>query len=236
MEPNIPQSAFSQEPVKLDIFQHMRLGIKNKEDNCFCENDINNLYYCIPCKISCCDNCSLQEHSSHLLIQKDKYFLNTAQINSSFNSFEEMLQNNDLYKNIQQKRAELINEIDLTCRKIQKLIEEWKQNKIKEVNDLFDDLIGNIKDINQKKIESKKLLNNFSIKHKTFFGYRDKNKDPHNTIFLINYDLISIPYMWSHEMTKLGNNIETNMFNYKTREQNKNIQLISKIKDILFIL
>ena len=40
--------------------------------------------------------------------------------------------------------------------------------------------------------------------------------------------------MWSHEMTKLGNNIETNMFNYKTREQNKNIQLISKIKDILF--
>ena len=234
MEPKIPKSALIQEPVKLDIFQHMRIGIKNKEENCFCENDINKLYYCIPCKISCCDNCSLQEHSSHLLIQKDKYFLNTPQINSAFNSFEEMLKFNDLYKNIQQKRAELINEIDLTCKKIIKLVEEWKQNKIKEINDLFDDIIGNIRDINQKKSESKKLLNNFGNKHKTFFGYRDQNKDPHNTIFLINYDLIMIPYMWSYEMTKLGQNIENNMENYKTREQNKNELIITKIKEALF--
>ena len=234
MEPKIPKSALPQEPVKLDIFQHMRIGIKNKEENCFCENDINKLYYCIPCKISCCDNCSLQEHSSHLLIQKDKYFLNTPQINSAFNSFEEMLKFNDLYKNIQQRRAELINEIDLTCKKIIKLVEEWKQNKIKEINDLFDDIIGNIRDINQKKSESKKLLNNFGNKHRTFFGYRDQNKDPHNTIFLINYDLIMIPYMWSYEMTKLGQNIENNMENYKTREQNKNELIITKIKEALF--
>ena len=156
MEIKTQKNTSSQEPVKLDIFQHMRIGIKNRDENCFCENDLNKLYYCIPCKISCCDNCSLQEHSSHLLIQKDKYFLNTPQINSAFNSFEEMLKFNDLYKNIQQKRAELINEIDLTCKKIIKLVEEWKQNKIKEINDLFDDIIGNIRDINQKKSESKK--------------------------------------------------------------------------------
>ena len=131
MEPKEIKNTPSQEPVKLDIFQHMRIGIKNKEENCFCENDINKLFYCIPCKISCCDKCSLQEHSSHLLIKKDKYFLNQPQINSAFTSFEEMLENDDLYKNIQQKRAELINELDLTCKKMQKLIEDWKQSKIK---------------------------------------------------------------------------------------------------------
>ena len=234
MEPKEVKNTPSQEPVKLDIFQHMRIGIKNKEDNCFCENDLNKLYYCIPCKISCCEKCSLEEHSSHLLIQKDKYFLNTTQINSSFSSFEEMLEKDDLFKNIQQKRAELINEINLTCKKIEKLVEEWQQNKINEINDLFDDLMGNIKDMNQRKIEAKKALNNFGNKHKNFFGYRDKNKDLHNTIFLINYDLISIPYMWSHEMTKLGKSIQNNMINYKTREENKNIEKVSKIKEILF--
>ena len=235
MESKINQPTPSQDPVKLDIFQHMRIGIKNKEENCFCENDINNLYYCIPCKISCCNNCSLKEHSSHLLIQKEKYFLNQNQINNSFNSFDHMLLNNDLYKNIQLKRTELINEIDTTYKKIEKLLIDWKDSKIKEINDLFDDLIGNIKDMNQKKLDTKKILNNFGTKHKNFFGYRDKNKDLHNTIFLINYDLISIPQVWSHEIVKIGKNIENNMINYKSREIEKNKLIIEKIKDILFI-
>ena len=234
MEQEIQQPKPSQEPVKLDIFQHLRIGVKNREDNCFCENDLNKLYYCIPCKNSCCDNCSIQEHASHLLIQKEKYFLNPPQINNSFKSIEEMLDNNDLFKNIQQKRTELINEIDITSKKIEKLLSDWKQNKINEINDLFDDLIANIKDINQKKSEAKKSLNNFAIKHKSFFGYRDKNKDPHNTIFLINYDLISIPYMWSHDITSVGKSIENNMDNYKTREINNNNQIVTKIKDLLF--
>jgi hypothetical protein len=151
MEPELKKPSLTQEPVKLDIFQHMRIGIKNKEENCFCENDLDKLYYCIPCKISCCDKCSIQEHASHLLILKDKYFLNPSQIDNSFKSFEDMLSNDDLYKNIQQKRNGLINEIDNTCKKIEQLIYEWKQNKIKEVNDIFDDLLANIKEIEQKK-------------------------------------------------------------------------------------
>ena len=229
----IKKSSSTQEPVKLDIFQHMRIGIKNKEENCICENDINKLFYCIPCKVSCCDRCCIDEHSSHLLLNKDKYFLNPSQINNSFKSYEEILSNNDLYKNIQQRRTEFINEIDSTCKKIEQLLFDWKQNKIKEVNDLFDDLMANIKENDLKKSEAKKLLNNFGTKHKNFFGYRDKNKDPHNTIFLINYDLITIPYMWSYEMTKIGESIELNMKNYSTREQNKNSQIITKIKNIL---
>ena len=234
MEIKTQKNTSSQEPVKLDIFQHMRIGIKNRDENCFCENDLNKLYYCIPCKVSCCDKCSLQEHSSHLLIKKDKYFLNQPQINSAFAPFEEMLEKDDLYKNIQQKRAELISGIDLTCKKIEKLVEDWKQNKIKEINDLFDDLMESIKDINQKKFESKKALNNFRNKHKEFFGYRDKNKDPHNTLFLINYDLITLPYLWSKEMTQLGKNIENNMIDYKTREENINSKKVNKINEILF--
>ena len=152
MEPEheINKPLFTQEPVKLDIFQHMRIGIKNKEDNCSCENDINKLFYCIPCKVSCCDKCSIGEHASHLLINKNKFFLNQSQINNSFKAYEQMISNDDLYKNMQQKRTELINEIDSTCKKIEQLLSDWKQNKIKEINELFDDLITNIKENEQK--------------------------------------------------------------------------------------
>ena len=223
------------EAVKLDIFQHMRIGIKNKDMNCICENNLESLYYCVPCKVSCCPKCSLQDHSTHLLIQKEKYFLKPKQLDASFGSIENILEKHELYKNIEGKRKELINEVEMTCQKIIDLANEWKEKKYKETNELFDELKNNIKDINLKKQDAKKLLNTFGSKHFNFFGVRDKNKDPFNTIFLINYDLLNIPYLWSGQMTKLGNEIEGNMLDYKTREENVNKENVRQIKEILFL-
>ena len=115
----------SPDTVKLDIFQHLRSGVNNKDLNCFCENDLEKLFYCIPCKVSCCTKCTLEEHSSHLLIQKDKYSLKSPQIEKSFASIENMLEKVDLFQNLQQKRKELINEINITCQKIETLVKEW---------------------------------------------------------------------------------------------------------------
>ena len=223
------------EAVKLDIFQHMRIGVKNKDMNCICENNLESLYYCVPCKVSCCPKCSLQDHSTHLLIQKEKYFLKPKQLDASFGSIENILEKHELYKNIEGKRKELINEVEMTCQKIIDLANEWKEKKYKETNELFDELKNNIKDINLKKQDAKKLLNTFGSKHFNFFGVRDKNKDPFNTIFLINYDLLNIPYLWSEQMTKLGNEIEGNMLDYKTREENVNKENVRQIKEILFL-
>ena len=225
----------SPETVKLDIFQHMRIGLKNKDYNCYCENDLDNLYYCIPCKVSCCAKCSLLEHSTHLLIQKEKYSLKPPQIEGAFSSVENMLERDDLFKNLQKKRMELINEMEMTCKRIEALANEWKEKKIKEINELFDELLENIQELNTKKVDAKKLLNTFGAKHKTFFGLRDKNKDPHNTIFLINYDLLSIPYLWSEQMTRLGRDMENNFLDYKTREESKNKDNVRRIKEILFL-
>ena len=223
------------EAVKLDIFQHMRIGIKNKDMNCICENNLESLYYCVPCKVSCCPKCSLQDHSTHLLIQKEKYFLKPKQLDASFGSIENILEKHEFYKNIEGKRKELINEVEMTCQKIIDLANEWKEKKYKETNELFDELKNNIKDINLKKQDAKKILNTFGSKHFNFFGVRDKNKDPFNTIFLINYDLLNIPYLWSEQMTKLGNEIEGNMLDYKTREENINKENVRQIKEILFL-
>jgi len=237
IEQPINQSSLqvSPETVRLDIFQHMRIGIKNKEYNCLCENNLDNLYYCIPCKVSCCTKCSLPEHSTHLLIQKEKYSLKPPQIDASFGSIEDILEKEELFQNLQQRRKELLKEIDKTCDKINALVAEWKEKKYKEINELFDELMGNIEELDSRKMEAKNLLNNFGERHREFFGLRDKNKDPHNTIFLINYDLISIPYLWSEQMTQLGRNIINNMLDYKTREESKDKEIVRKIREILFL-
>ena len=231
---NKSEIQISPETVKLDIFQHMRIGHKNEEYNCDCENELNNLYYCIPCKVSCCDKCSLRDHSSHLLLQKEKYSLKQKQIEASFESMDNVLKKGDFFKNIQKKRKELIDEMEGTYKNIESLANEWKNKKIKLINELFDELLENIEEINQKKLEASKLLNNFGEKHKTFFGIRENNKDPHNTIFLINYDLLSIPYLWNEEMAKIGRDIEENYSDFKTREEAKNKYNIKSIKDLLF--
>ena len=152
IEQPINQSSLqvSPETVRLDIFQHMRIGIKNTNYNCLCENNLENLYYCIPCKVSCCTKCTLPEHASHLLIQKEKYTLKPPQIDGSFSAIENILESEELFQNLQERRKELLNEIDMTCKKINALVDEWKEKKYKEINELFDDLTNNIQDLNEK--------------------------------------------------------------------------------------
>ena len=225
----------SADNVKLDVFQHLRVGVNNTKFNCLCESDVNDLYYCIPCKISCCSKCSLMDHANHLLIQKEKYSLKSPQIDASFGAVEDLLKKDDLFTNLKNKRNELINEMDTTCKKIIELANEWKEKKIKQINELFDELQENIEELNVKKIDAKKSLNSFAEKHRKFFSSRDQNKDPHNTIFFINYDLLSIPYLWSDQMAKLGRDIEKNFVEYKTKEECKNNDNVQKIKEILFL-
>ena len=225
----------AKETIKLDIFQHIKIGLNHKDLNCQCENIEDNIYYCIPCKISCCQKCSYPDHKTHLLIQKEKYALKPTQINNSFNSIETILSHDDLFKNLQPKKQELLTEIDTTSKKIISLVNEWKDKKFQEINELFDEINFNIQNINTKKISAKKSLTEFATKHQKFFGLKDKNKDPHNTIFLLNYDLITIPHLWSENTSKIAKNIENNMLKYKTREEDKDKEIIRKIREILFL-
>ena len=62
----------------------------------------------------------------------------------------------------------------------------------------------------------------------------DKNKDPNNTMFLINYDLLNISYMWSDSLNKLGKAIGEDMDDYKQREQMKNKYITNEVHELLF--
>ena len=220
--------------VKIDIYQHLRAGVQNKEKNCKCSNTIEKMFYCIPCKISCCTKCTLAEHRGHLLIAKSDYEMQQRTIEKSFAPVEEVLDTDPLFKNIEAKRNELLSEVDQTHSKLVKMCDDWKNYKTKEINELFNQLIANIKKVNSKKKDSKKVLNNFANKYKDFLNLGEKNRDPNNTVFLINYDLLNISYSWSHELKDLGETISKDMLAYKNREKEREKYILHGVLNILF--
>ena len=223
------------DPVKIDIYQHMRTGIQNKEINCMCMNEPENMYYCIPCKSSCCNKCSLADHCKHLLLEKNKYELQPKQIDNSFGAITSVIHEDELFQNIEKYRNELLEEVDITCKKIVDMAEEWRIKKHREINGLIDEIKGNIKICEDRKKEVTKVINKFGDKHRDFFSLKKKNSDPHNTIFLISYDLLSITYLWSNNLANLGKEIEKDMLDYQIREQNKDQGICEKIREILFL-
>ena len=220
--------------VKLDVFQHLKLGVQNKDKNCICDNSIDKKFYCIPCKISCCTKCTLEEHKMHLLIAKGDFDMQPQQIQKSFQQLEDVLEKDELFKSIEEKKKELISEVEKTYNKLNQMINDWKNYKINEINELFGELTDNLKNVNEKKKEAKNVLNNYSKKYKDFLSLGDKNKDPNNTMFLINYDLLSIAYLWSDTLSKLGKTIGNDMKDYKQREQMKHKFITDGVHEILF--
>ena len=220
--------------IKLDIFQHLKLGVINKDNNCKCDNTTDKMFYCIPCKISCCTKCTLEEHKIHLLVPKGDYDMQPKTIEKSFKVLDDFLEKDELFKNIEQKKQEYIKEVENTYDKFLKMINEWKEFKIKETKELFEELMENVKNVNLKKKESKITLNNFAKKYKDFFNLGEKNKDQNNTLFLINYDLLSIIYTWSDHISQIGKTIQNDMEEYEQREIAKNKNKIDEIHKILF--
>ena len=69
----------AKENIKLDIFAHLNLNIKNPEFNCKCLNR-DFPHYCIQCKKSVCEKCGLKDHNKHNPIDKSKFLLKKYQI------------------------------------------------------------------------------------------------------------------------------------------------------------
>jgi hypothetical protein len=170
----------------------------------------------------------------HLLVAKGDFDMQPKQIQKSFKALEEFMEKDELFRNVEKKRQELIKEVENTYDKLLKMINDWKSFKINEINELFSELMENVKNVNDKKKESKNALNNYAKKYKDFLSLGDKNKDQNNTMFLINYDLLSISYLWSENLAKIGNAIQGDMNQYKQREKAKNKYITDGVHDLLF--
>ena len=227
-------------PKKIDIFNHLKSGVQNSKINCGCEHaqkGETNEYYCIPCKISCCPDCSLAAHQKHLLIKKSQYMVNKRNINLMFEPIDYILENNSLFTDSTLEKNQLLKEVENTYYKLLQVLKEWRNYKEKEIIELFETLHKKVDEINKKKSEMKKEMEKFMKTNETFWNRNPKNKchnkDIANTLFLISYDLLYISHEWATEAKSISNNIEKNIFDYETNEKNKNEALIQKVKILL---
>ena len=210
-------------PKTIDIFNHLKLGIKNSNKNCSCDHakgGDENEYYCIPCKISCCPTCSLSTHSKHLLAKKQKFNINKNNIEIMFEPIDYVLENNSLFTDSTLEKNQLLKEVESAYNKLLEVIKEWKDFKEKEIISLFETLHKQIEDINNKKKEMKKSLQEFIKANEVFLNTKKTNK---------NYNK-DISNEWSIRAKETSKSIEKNIFDYETNEKNKNEVIIQKVK------
>ena len=81
-------------PRAIDIFQHLRLNLKNNSINCGCT--ILPDLYCIPCKTTVCKRCNYSFHKTHLVVSKRNAELNEEDINEIFKNMEEEFKSNKI--------------------------------------------------------------------------------------------------------------------------------------------
>ena len=228
-------------PKTIDIFNHLKLGIKNAKKNCSCEHvkdgDDGNEYYCIPCKISCCPTCSLSAHAKHLLVKKTKFNINKPNIDIMFEPIDYVLENNSLFTDSTLEKNQLLKEVESAYNKLLEVIKEWKDFKEKEIIALFETLHKQVEEINKKKKEMKQSMKDFIKANEVFLNTKKTNKnynrDISNTLFLISYDLLNICNEWSIGAKETSKSIEKNIFDYEINEKNKNEVIIQKVKNLL---
>ena len=227
-------------PRTIDIFNHLKLGVKNAKKNCSCDHTKGgeqNEYYCIPCKISCCPNCTLENHTKHLLIKKSKFNINKHNIDAMFEPIDYILENNSLFTDSTLEKNQLLKEVENAYNKLLEIIKEWREFKEKEIISLFENLHKQVEEINKQKKEMKKSMQDFIKVNETFLNTKktrkNYNRDINNTLFLISYDLLNISNEWSNQAKESSKCIEKNIFDYEIDEKKKNEVIIQKAKNLL---
>ena len=97
-------------PKQIDIFQHLRLNLKNTLSECHC-TVIPDLY-CIPCKTSVCRRCTYQDHQKHLVVSKKNVQLTEEDINEVFTEVEKELNSNEIYTKCDFLKKKLIDDLE----------------------------------------------------------------------------------------------------------------------------
>ena len=207
------------ETRNLDIFQHLKSNINNQNINCTCEN--TEKYYCIPCKVSVCKNCYLNEHQNHFLIKINDFNFSPSMIEELIKPLESFLNSNNLISNHESIKNELINKVNIFIDDINIKFEKFKKEKYNEINIFFE---GLDKLSNKLKNEINYVQNNLKSYidvNKKFLNLDENglsknspNKDSNNTMFLLNYDIVNLYNKKSKEIKLTTESLQEDLKNY----------------------
>ena len=153
-------------PIELrefDAISHFRENIINHNKNC---NKIitESSYYCFTCKHSVCEECGVFDHKEHLLIQRESC------INYDTTFFKEISKVIDSSFLIQNKKEILKNNLITSIEELQKELENIKNEKIREIDLVFEEIEKNLKLLKNNFCEAKLSIEEYYNRNKLFFN------------------------------------------------------------------
>ena len=218
-------------PKQIDIFQHLRLNLKNTLSECHC-TVIPDLY-CIPCKTSVCRRCTYQDHQKHLVVSKKNVQLTEEDINEVFTEVEKELNSNEIYTKCDFLKKKLIDDLENFSKSLIEKVNMMKERKIEEIEKMFEHLNQYISSTKEEVKKTKAKLNSYHEKYDGFFCYGKENEDETNTVFLMNYDMLGLIYQKTQDINNIANNLITDLSNYKIIEQYQRDTISQEIDTIL---
>ena len=176
-ESNISQNINfqNQNSKKIDIFQHLRLNLKTQNKNCKDNND--NVMYCIPCKVTCCPECTLDEHKDHILVSKSRYLLTEKNIDNVFNQLYEKIESNQIFNDYKIIESDLIKQIEEMINELKDQIEKLGNLKKRETKNIFENFGKTVTGIKNKIDKTKNDLKGYLNKNKKFFNVENNNNE-----------------------------------------------------------
>ena len=216
-------SNLKEELKSIDIYQHLRRNILDPKINCK-ETLSDEIFYCITCKQSTCEQCSLIKHQNHKIFPKTFFYTYT---DNFFDEIQSILK--DSY-NINNNKDSYILLIETQASELHNKVDEIKNKKIKEINDVFSKATKCIKELEDNTNEMKKQMEDFYKSHYDFFNVV-KNNDYDNSIFLMFYEINYLGYSKNKEMKKRVEKLKNDFIKYKEYfdiHKNKTIQVMEE--------
>ena len=164
-----------------NLYKHIKENLRNKDKLCKDALTKESLY-CIDCKTSICNKCpSNQDHKGHNLIPKYIYYDPDDKIyNDTFNDIDIIFNEHPENLDNQKLKEELKKTVTDNINALTKRLNEIKNKKLKELDNLFEISEGCIKDLKGKKEKLKKDIKDYLKKQKDFYYIQVKDKSDEN--------------------------------------------------------
>lgn len=209
---------------KINIYPHLRQNILEPAKNC--KDSLDNAYYCLNCKISTCEKCSLNNHKGHKLVLKNDYMNFDP---STFDETKKLIQ--ETY-NFENKEDDLIKEMEKQVTLIHKKLDEIKDKKINEIKEAYSNSKNNVKELTDFVDSVKQMVEKFYKDNDRFFNQK-KNNDYDNTIFLMKYEFMTLCNNKNLELLKGINELKKEFTNYEESIKEQANKVIQEINNFL---
>ena len=233
------------EPKNLDIFQHIKLNLKNASSNCACEN--TEQFYCIPCKLSTCSACTLTGHQRHMLVKKREYMLTPSKVDALFEDFDMFIRQTPLLNDSTAVKAATIKHVDEFIALIHQKLEQYRERKYKEIEMMFKEMQPNTEKLKAQAHKAKSNLQSYVDKHKKFYGDDDDgngngNDDSANTLmvkndntrFLMNYDMVNLLYQKKKQLGFIAKELQDHLHSYESIQKDEHANITNQLDMMLF--